>query len=43
MSQIPTTVFGIYRCVDWHKRGRKEDVLQPGRDLVAVGYASDGT
>ncbi len=28
------TIFGIYRCVDWTKRGRLEDVLQPGRKLV---------
>jgi fructose-1,6-bisphosphatase I len=32
------TIFGIYRCVDWEKRGRLEDVLQPGRSLVAAGY-----
>lgn len=32
------TIFGIYRCLDWGKRGRKEDILQSGRDLVAAGY-----
>ncbi|HSH02348.1 MAG TPA: class 1 fructose-bisphosphatase [Anaerolineae bacterium] len=32
------TIFGIYRCVDWDKRGRLEDFLQPGRHLVAAGY-----
>lgn len=37
------TIFGIYRCVDWAKRGRKEDVLQPGRDLVAAGYILYGS
>lgn len=32
------TIFGIYRCLDWEQRGRLEDVLQPGRNLVAAGY-----
>jgi fructose-1,6-bisphosphatase I len=32
------TIFGIYRCLDWEQRGRIEDVLQPGRNLVAAGY-----
>lgn len=32
------TIFGIFRCVDWDLRGRLEDVLQPGRQLVAAGY-----
>lgn len=32
------TIFGIYRCLDWEKRGRLEDCLQPARDLVAAGY-----
>jgi fructose-1,6-bisphosphatase I len=32
------TVFGIYRCLDWERRGRLEDCLQPARDLVAAGY-----
>jgi fructose-1,6-bisphosphatase I len=32
------TIFSIFRCIDWEKRGRKEDILQPGRNLVAAGY-----
>ena len=36
------TIFGIFRCLDWEKRGRLEDVLQPGRDLVAAGYVLYG-
>jgi fructose-1,6-bisphosphatase I len=32
------TIFGIFRTVDWDLRGRLEDVLQPGRDLIASGY-----
>lgn len=32
------TIFGIHRCVDWERRGRLEDVLQAGRNLVAAGY-----
>lgn len=32
------TIFAIYRCLDWDKRGRLEDFLQPGRSLVAAGY-----
>ena len=36
------TIFGIFRCLDWKKRGRLEDVLQPGRDLVASGYVLYG-
>lgn len=32
------TIFGVYRCLDFEKRGRIEDVLQPGRNLVAAGY-----
>lgn len=36
------TIFGVYRCVDWKTRGRLEDVLQPGRDLVAAGYVLYG-
>jgi fructose-1,6-bisphosphatase I len=32
------TIFAIHRCKDWEDRGRKEDCLQPGRDLVAAGY-----
>lgn len=37
------TVFGIYRCIDWDKRGRLEDVLQKPRDLVAAGYVLYGS
>ncbi|WP_420642775.1 class 1 fructose-bisphosphatase [Candidatus Leptofilum sp.] len=37
------TIFGIYRCVDWDLRGRIEDVLQPGRKLVAAGYVLYGS
>jgi fructose-1,6-bisphosphatase I len=37
------TIFGIFRCVDWETRGRLEDCLQPGRDLVAAGYILYGT
>lgn len=36
------TIFGVYRCVDWENRGRLEDVLQPGRKLVAAGYVLYG-
>lgn len=36
------TIFGIFRCLDWEKRGRLEDVLQPGRNLVAAGYVLYG-
>jgi fructose-1,6-bisphosphatase I len=36
------TIFGIYRCLDWAQRGRVEDVLQPGRNLVAAGYVLYG-
>jgi fructose-1,6-bisphosphatase I len=37
------TIFGIYRCKDWSLRGRLEDVLQPGRDLVGAGYVLYGS
>ncbi len=37
------TVFGIYRTKDWVLRGRKEDVLQPPRSLVAAGYILYGS
>jgi fructose-1,6-bisphosphatase I len=37
------TIFGIYRCKDWSRRGRLEDVLQPGRDLVGAGYVLYGS
>ncbi len=36
------TIFGIFRTVDWDLRGRIEDVLQPGRNLVAAGYVLYG-
>jgi fructose-1,6-bisphosphatase I len=36
------TIFGIYRTVDWDLRGRLEDVLQPGRNMVAAGYVLYG-
>lgn len=32
------TIFSIFRCKDYETRGRLEDCLQPGRDLVAAGY-----
>jgi fructose-1,6-bisphosphatase I len=32
------TIFGIYRSLDGSSRGSLEDVLQPGRSLVAAGY-----
>lgn len=37
------TIFGIYRYKEWELRGRKEDVLQPPRDLVAAGYILYGS
>ncbi len=37
------TIFGIMRCKDWESRGRIEDCLQPGRELVAAGYILYGT
>jgi fructose-1,6-bisphosphatase I len=37
------TIFGIYRCKEWETRGRLEDVLQPGRNLVAAGYVLYGS
>jgi fructose-1,6-bisphosphatase I len=36
------TIFGVYRCQNWELRGRKEDVLQPARNLVAAGYVLYG-
>ena len=32
------TIFGIFRATDVEKRGRLEDCLRRGRDLVAAGY-----
>lgn len=37
------TIFGIYRYKEWELRGRREDVLQPPRDLVAAGYILYGS
>lgn len=37
------TIFGIYPCKDWETRGRLEDCLQPGSDLIAAGYVLYGT
>lgn len=37
------TIFGIYRCLDWNQRGRVEDLLQPGKNLVAAGYVLYGS
>jgi len=37
------TIFGIFRCKDWSQRGRLEDVLQPGRNLVGSGYVLYGS
>ncbi|MBK8985050.1 MAG: class 1 fructose-bisphosphatase [Chloroflexi bacterium] len=37
------TIFGVYRCIDMERRGRVEDVLQPGRNLVAAGYILFGS
>ncbi len=37
------TIFGIYRARNWTERGRKEDVLQPARALVAAGYVLYGS
>jgi len=37
------TIFGIYRTLDESKRGRLEDCLQPGKNLVSAGYMLYGT
>jgi len=37
------TIFGIYHCLDESRRGRIEDALQPGKDLVAAGYVLYGS
>ncbi|MCI0576402.1 MAG: class 1 fructose-bisphosphatase [Chloroflexi bacterium] len=37
------TIFSIYRCREWETRGRLEDCLQKGRDLVAAGYILYGS
>ncbi len=36
-------VFAIFRTVDYEKRGRLEDCLQPGKDIVASGYVLFGS
>ncbi len=36
------TIFAIFRCLDRERRGRLEDVLQPGRNMVAAGYVLYG-
>jgi fructose-1,6-bisphosphatase I len=36
------TIFGIYRRVTMGRSGTLEDVLQPGRNLVAAGYVLYG-
>lgn len=37
------TIFGIFRALDDSKRGRLEDCLRSGRELVAAGYIIYGT
>jgi fructose-1,6-bisphosphatase I len=37
------TIFGIFRAIDLEKRGRLEDCLRSGRELVAAGYIIYGT
>jgi fructose-1,6-bisphosphatase I len=37
------TIFGIFRTVDFEKRGRIEDLLQPGHALAAAGYVLYGS
>jgi fructose-1,6-bisphosphatase I len=37
------TIFGIFRTIDWAKRGRVEDCLQAGSELVAAGYVLYGS
>lgn len=36
------TIFGIFRCIDWEKRGRLEDCLQSARQLISAGYVLYG-
>lgn len=36
------TIFGIFRTVDWDLRGRIDDLLQPGRNMVGAGYVLYG-
>jgi fructose-1,6-bisphosphatase I len=37
------TIFGIFRTLDETRRGRLEDCLRSGRELVAAGYIIYGT
>lgn len=37
------TIFGIFRTLDVNQRGRIEDCLRAGRELVAAGYIIYGT
>lgn len=37
------TIFGVFRSLDETKRGRLEDCLRSGRELVAAGYIIYGT
>jgi fructose-1,6-bisphosphatase I len=37
------TIFAVFRTVDWHRRGRIEDCLQAGTELVAAGYVIYGS
>jgi fructose-1,6-bisphosphatase I len=36
------TIFAIFRCVDWEKRGRLADVIQPASRMLAAGYVLYG-
>ncbi|MDJ0755520.1 MAG: class 1 fructose-bisphosphatase [Ardenticatenaceae bacterium] len=37
------TIFGVFKCVDWARRGRVEDCLQAGNQLLAAGYVLYGS
>ncbi|MCX6068362.1 MAG: class 1 fructose-bisphosphatase [Chloroflexi bacterium] len=37
------TIFGVFHTLDIDQRGRIEDCLRPGRELVAAGYIIYGT
>ncbi len=37
------TIFGIFRALDLNNRGRLEDCLRSGKELVAAGYIIYGT
>jgi fructose-1,6-bisphosphatase I len=43
MNVSTGTIFAIYRCREWENRGRLEDCLQRGREIVAAGYILYGT